>query len=276
MIELYYILKYSGVKEKGEKMDKYELFKKQVYSLIGIDLSSYKEKQMKRRIQSLITRNKYNDFDDYFEGLKKDSKLLHEFINYLTINVSEFFRNPAQWDVLEKEILPDLIRNNNRLNIWSSACSTGEEPYSLAMLLTRFFKLSEINILATDIDLGAIEKAKAGIYSEKSLQNVPNDLKKEFFKREGSYYVIHQSIKNCVKFNRIDLLKDKYPNNCHLILCRNVLIYFTEEAKANIYKKFHDSLSSDGILFVGSTEQIIMPEKYNLKSAKTFFYKKII
>jgi len=257
-------------------MDKYELFKKQIYSLIGIDLSSYKEKQMKRRIQSLMTRNKYNDFDDYFEGLKKDSKLLHEFINYLTINVSEFFRNPAQWEVLEKEILPDLIRNNGKLNIWSSACSTGEEPYSLAMLLTRFLKLSEINILATDIDLGAIEKAKAGIYNEKSLQNVPIDLKNEYFKREGNYYIIHQSIKNCVKFNRIDLLQDKYPSNCHLILCRNVLIYFTEEAKANIYKKFHDSLSSDGILFVGSTEQIIMPERYNLKSAKTFFYKKII
>lgn len=257
-------------------MDKYEFFKKQVYSLIGIDLSSYKEKQMKRRIESLLTRNKYKDFDDYFDGLKNDARLLDEFINYLTINVSEFFRNPTQWEVLERDILPDLIKSNNRLNIWSSACSTGEEPYTMVMLLTRFFKLSEIKIFATDIDLGAIEKAKAGIYNEKSLQNVPNDFKDKYFEQIGNHYKIHQTIKDCVKFSRIDLLKDKYPDNCNLILCRNVLIYFTEEAKMNIYKKFHDSLSSDGILFVGSTEQIIMPERYNLKSAKTFFYKKNI
>lgn len=257
-------------------MDKYEFFKKQVYSLIGIDLSSYKEKQMKRRIESLLTRNKYLDFDDYFEGLKKDSRLLDEFINYLTINVSEFFRNPTQWEVLERDILPELMKGNNRLNIWSSACSTGEEPYTLVMLLSRFFKLSEIKIIATDIDLGAIERAKTGIYNEKSLQNVPNDFKSKYFECIGSHYKINQTIKDCVKFSRIDLLKDKYPENCNLILCRNVLIYFTEEAKANIYKKFHDSLSNDGILFVGSTEQIIMPERYNLKSAKTFFYKKNI
>lgn len=255
-------------------MDKYEVFKKQVYSLTGIDLSSYKEKQMKRRIQSLLTRNKFADFDDYFDGLKNNTKLFDEFINYLTINVSEFFRNPTQWEVLEKEILPELIMRNKKLKIWSSACSTGEEPYTLVMLLTRFFKLSEISILATDIDLGAIEKAKSGIYNEKSIQNVPNDLKSKYFERIGNSFKIHQSIKDCVQFSRIDLLKDKYPNNCNLILCRNVLIYFTEEAKVNIYKKFHDSLSDGGILFVGSTEQIIMPERYNLKSARTFFYKK--
>lgn len=257
-------------------MDKYEWFKKQVYYLIGIDLSSYKEKQMKRRIQSLLSRNKYKDFGDYLEGLKKNSVLLDEFINYLTINVSEFFRNPMQWEVLEKEILPELIKNNKKLNIWSSACSTGEEPYTLVMLLSRYFNLKDIRILATDIDLGAIEKAKAGIYNEKSLQNVPNDLRIKYFEKVGNSYKIHRSIKDCVQFKRIDLLQDKYPNNCDLILCRNVLIYFTEDAKVKIYNNFHDSLSNYGVLFVGSTEQIIMPEKYNLKSVRTFFYKRSI
>ncbi|SDY85837.1 chemotaxis protein methyltransferase CheR [Proteiniborus ethanoligenes] len=256
-------------------MDKYEQFKKQVYSLVGIDLSSYKEKQMKRRIQSLLSRNNYKDFDDYFEGLKKDNRLLDEFINYLTINVSEFFRNPTQWDVLEKEILPELIKNNRKLNLWSSACSTGEEPYTLAMLLTKYFDLKDIKIKATDIDLGAIEKAKMGVYSEKSLQNVPKEFVHKYFEKVGNSYKIHQSIKDCVEFKRLDLLQDRYPDNCQLILCRNVLIYFTEEAKVDIYKKFNESLSTDGILFVGSTEQIIMPDRYNFKPAKTFFYKRI-
>ena len=257
-------------------MDKYEFFKKKVYSLIDIDLSCYKEKQMKRRIQSLITRNNFKDFDDYFEELKVNKKLFEEFINYLTINVSEFYRNPTQWDVLEKNILPDLIKKNSNINIWSSACSTGEEPYSLVMLLSKFYDLKDIKILATDIDVGAIEKAKIGIYSEKSLQYLPSEFRTKYFEKVGSSYKINQIIKDCVQFKHINLLKDKYPENCHLILCRNVLIYFTEEAKNSIYKKFYNSLNSDGVLFVGSTEQIIMPERYNFKPARTFFYKKIV
>lgn len=255
-------------------MDKYEAFKNQVYSLVGIDLSSYKEKQMKRRIQSLITRNKFVDFDDYFDGLKRDKKLYDEFTNYLTINVSEFYRNPAQWNVLEKEILPELIKKNKNINIWSSACSTGEEPYSLVMLLTKFFDLKDIKVLATDIDLGAIEKAKLGMYSEKSLQYLPDEFKSKYFERLGSSFKINSKIKNCVQFKQMNLLKDAFPHNCDLILCRNVLIYFTEEAKNDIYIKFNSSLKEDGILFVGSTEQIIMPERYNFKSVKTFYYKK--
>jgi len=256
-------------------MDKYEAFKKQIYSLVGIDLSSYKEKQMKRRIQSLVTRNKLTDFDDYFDALKKDKKLYDEFINYLTINVSEFYRNPTQWDVLEKEILPELIKKNRKINVWSSACSTGEEPYSLVMLLSKFYSLKDIKILATDIDLGAIEKAKLGIYNEKSLKFLPNDFRMKYFEKLSSSFRIDSRVKECVQFKQINLLKDKYPSNCDLILCRNVLIYFTEDAKNDIYKKFNASLKDSGVLFVGSTEQIIMPERYNFKSLRTFFYKKV-
>ena len=147
-------------------MDKYEVFKANINKLIDIDLNFYKEKQMKRRIQSLLTRNNFKDFDDYFQGLKSDKVLLEQFINYLTINVSEFYRNPNQWQVLEKDIIPSLLSKKNRLTLWSSACSTGEEPYSLAMLMTKFFPLKEIRILATDIDEEAMNKAKFGLYSE--------------------------------------------------------------------------------------------------------------
>jgi len=256
-------------------MDKYELFKKQVNELIDIDLNYYKEKQMKRRITSLFTRNNFNDFDDYFQGLKTDKKLLNEFINYLTINVSEFYRNPLQWTTLEQDILPNMIKNSNRVpKIWSSACSTGEEPYSIVMLLSRFFDLKDIKILATDIDEEAINKAKLGIYSEKSLENLPKDFKKKYFVPVERSYKIIDDIKKCVEFKNIDLLKDSFSTNYDLIICRNVMIYFTEDAKQLLYKKFHDSLAKDGILFVGSTEQIILPEKYNFKPVKTFFYKR--
>lgn len=255
-------------------MAKYESFKSKIYSLTGINLSLYKEKQMKRRITSLASRNGYEDFEKYYEAINKDKKMFDEFINYLTINVSEFYRNPAQWNTLEKDLLPRLIKDNRRLTVWSSASSTGEEPYSLVMLLSKYYKMNEIKVIATDIDKGAIEKARLGMYDEKSLKNLPNEFKTKFFDKIGDSFKITDEVKNCVEFRQMNLLEDRYPSNCNLILCRNVLIYFTEEAKDYVYKGFYNALSDDGLLFVGSTEQIIMPERYNLRSSKMFFYEK--
>ncbi|GFN37126.1 CheR family methyltransferase [Tepidimicrobium xylanilyticum] len=257
-------------------MDRYEKFKENINNLININLNYYKEKQMKRRITSLMNRNGFDDFEEYFKGLKSDKKLLEQFINYLTINVSEFYRNPSQWKVLEMDILPNLISNKNKpLKVWSSACSTGEEPYSLVMLMNKFYDLMDINILATDIDEEALSKAKIGIYSEKALVNLPSNMQSSYFDKVGNSYRIKDEVKKCVEFKKIDLLKDPFPNNVDLILCRNVMIYFTDEAKEILYEKFHRSLSSKGILFVGSTEQIILPERYNFRTVKTFFYTKI-
>lgn len=252
----------------------YEGFKEKILKLTGIDLSSYKERQMRRRIDSLIRRNNYDDYDLYHKALMQNSKLYDEFINYLTINVSEFYRNPAQWETLEKEIMPDIMKLNKRPKIWSAACSTGEEPYSLVMLLSRFMDLGSIKILATDIDDGVVAKAKNGIYTPKSLANLPNDFVTNYFTKTGENYKISDKIKNCIDFKHHNLLEDKYPENCDLIVCRNVMIYFTEEAKAVMYHKFRESLNNNGILFVGSTEQIIMPQRYKLEPAKTFFYRR--
>lgn len=257
-------------------MSKYEVFKKNIDSLININLDYYKERQMKRRITSLMNRNGYYNFKDYYLALKSNKDLLNQFINYLTINVSEFYRNPNQWEVLEKEILPKLIaRKKGRLKVWSAACSTGEEPYSLVMLLNNFFPLKDIEVLATDIDEEAMNKAKKGLYAEKSLENLPAGYKNKYFKREDSLYKINEEVKKAVRFEKMDLLKDPFPKNIDLISCRNVLIYFTDEAKDLLYEKFHESLSDEGIFFVGSTEQIILPERYKFQSVRTFFYRKI-
>ncbi|MFW5648345.1 MAG: CheR family methyltransferase [Candidatus Alkaliphilus sp. MAG34] len=255
-------------------MQGYKAFKEKVYKLTGIDLNSYKERQMKRRIESLISRNKFTSFNSYFNAIKRDSKLRDEFINYLTINVSEFYRNPEQWKVLEHNIIPYLLELRSNLKIWSVACSTGEEPYSLVMLLSKFFPFDQILVLATDIDRGALEKASIGVYSEKSLDNLPKEFVQSFFVKSDGKYKISEKIKKRVNFRHLNLLEDRYPNQCDLIICRNVMIYFTEEAKDNIYRKFYNSLSNGGVLFVGSTEQIILPNRYSLVPLETFFYKK--
>lgn len=254
----------------------YEQFKEQVLLLTKINLHMYKEKQMKRRIDSLIAKNKIDGYKNYVDAIKKDAKLFDEFVNYLTINVSEFWRNPDQWKILEEQVLPELVKTSSRgLNVWSAACSTGDEPYSLVMLLSKFYPLSNIKVLATDIDKQVLEKARVGLYNEKSIAGLPDEFKRKYFTKIGtSSYQISEDIKKCVEFKQGNLLADKYPSNLDLILCRNVVIYFTDEAKMDIYKKFNASLKTGGYLFVGSTEQIINYKDLGYSSFKSFFYKK--
>lgn len=253
----------------------YEIFKAEVLKLSGIDLNAYKERQMKRRIDALIKKHNYDDYNSYVHRIKQDKNMYEEFINYLTINVSEFYRNPSQWVTLEKEIIPMLLQKKGSINIWSAACSTGDEPYSLAMVLSKFMPLSSIRILATDIDKEILKKARVGIYSKKSIENVPEEMVKKFFTVNHNLYHVSPELKKCITFKEHNLLKDPYPQNLDLIICRNVLIYFTEEAKTEIYTKFSQSLNKDGILFVGSTEQIILAHKYDFSPYRVFFYQKI-
>lgn len=253
----------------------YEYFKKAVFDLTKIDLNAYKEKQMKRRIDTLISKNKIVGYDKYVDVLKKDNARFEEFVNYLTINVSEFYRNVDQWQLLDKEIFPELIsRFGKSLKIWSAACSTGDEPYSLVMALSRHLPINQIRIFATDLDKQVIEKAKMGLYAEKSVAGVPADLKKKFFTKIGPSYQISDEVKSRVDFKEHNLLKDNYPTDVHLIVCRNVLIYFTEEAKDEVFRKFFKSLKGGGYLFIGSTEQIINHKDMGFDRKNSFFYQR--
>ncbi len=253
----------------------YEYFKKEIWKLTEIDLSSYKEQQMKRRIDTLIANHGFSGYDRYVTALKSDKELFEEFVSYITINVSEFYRNPEQWAFLEKEVFPEMIgRFGKNLKIWSAACSTGDEPYSLVMALSRFVPLSQINIFATDLDKQIIEKAKVGLYKEKSVASVPEDLRKRFFTKVGLSYKIADEVKARVHFQEHNLLKDPYQRDFHLIVCRNVLIYFTEEAKEEIFRKFYASLAPGGTLFIGSTEQIMDYKDIGYQRRNSFFYSK--
>ena len=219
----------------------YERFKTAVLQLTGIDLNAYKERQMKRRIDALISKNGINDYEAYVHLLKTDKVKFEEFVNYLTINVSEFYRNPDQWEAMDKQIIPEMIQKfGKNLRIWSAACSTGDEPYSLVMALSRHLPLNQIKIVATDIDKQVIAKAKVGLYNEKSIAAVPDDLKKKYFTQIGPSY----------------------------------LIYFTEEAKDEVFRKFYQSLAPGGLLFIGSTEQIINYREIGYERKSSFFYEK--
>lgn len=253
----------------------YEYFKREILALTQIDLNCYKERQMKRRIDSLITKHSITGYDQYVKALKENSQYFEEFINFITINVSEFYRNPEQWKTLDTTVFPELIKKFGRnLRIWSAACSTGDEPYSLVMALSKHLPLNQIKIIATDLDKQVIAKAKVGLYNEKSIASVPDEMKRKYFTQVGPSYKIADEIKERVEFREHNLLKDPYINDCHLIVCRNVLIYFTEEARDDVFRKFNKSLASGGFLFIGSTEQMINHKEIGYERNGAFFYTK--
>ncbi|GAF65296.1 chemotaxis protein methyltransferase CheR [Bacillus sp. TS-2] len=256
----------------------YEQFIQNIYKATNIDLHQYKETQMKRRLTTLKSKHGFSTFADFFIAMKQKPELLDEFLDRMTINVSEFYRNPSRWEILKSTILPEILKtsNKNSLKVWSAACSSGEEPYTMAMLLSEFLPLKENMILATDLDQNIIEQAKRGFYLEKAVQNVPNIHLDRYFQKKDLGYQLNQSLMKSVTFKKQNLLADPFDSSFDLIVCRNVMIYFTEEAKHQLYLKFSKALKPGGILFVGSTEQIFHSKKYNLEAEETFFYKKII
>jgi chemotaxis protein methyltransferase CheR len=253
----------------------YLIFIEKVKRKIGLDLSLYKEAQMKRRLTSLREKRGFTDFQGYFEQIDRDKELLAEFLDRITINVSEFFRNPNRWEYLDMELIPKLLEKNKKPKFWSAACSTGEEPYTLAMILSKHIPISQIDITATDIDENAILKAKQGIYQERAVKDVPEDLLSKYFIQENQLYHIKPEIKKIINFKRHNLLADPFDGPYDMIICRNVMIYFTDEAKEQLYHKFSKALNPGGYFFVGSTEQIFYPQKYQFETESPFFYRRI-
>jgi len=259
----------------GRTDSEYAAFEAGFQGLSGIRLSLYKEKQMRRRINTLMDRLRFGTYKHFLEHLAADSSALAEFIDYITINVTEFFRTPEHWSIFESEMSAQLIHLAKRpLRIWSCACSTGEEVYSLAISMLKRLSPADFRIIATDIDEKVLEIAKAGVYPEQAMLSLPEDIADTYFVRQSRGWAANYVLRSCVEFRRLDLLSEEYPSACDLIVCRNVLIYFTDEAKDDIYNKFHKSLAPGGFLFTGNAEQIVYYKKYAFQKVKSFLYKK--
>lgn len=252
----------------------YSLFIRKINDNLNLDLGNYKETQMKRRLTTLFMKRGFSSFISYFNALMKDKELMNEFMDRVTINVSEFWRNPTRWAVLEHNFIPEMLKKSTRPKCWSAACSTGEEPYTLAMLLMEA-GAEPPDILAMDIDDTVLAKAQKGEYIERSIREIPTKYLSKYFTKVNEYYQVEQSLKKMIRFRKGNLLCDRFEKDFDLIICRNVMIYFTEQAKQELYHKFSQSLKPEGLLFVGSTEQIFSPAQYNLEAVDSFFYRRI-
>jgi len=250
-------------------------FHKWVHKEMGINLSAYKQEQLNRRINSLMTRVGIKTLDEYSKVIKNNVEQKQKFLDFITINVTEFFRNPELFVDLEKQILQELLPKSPNLKIWSAACSIGCEPYTIGIILDKLSPNGRHNIIATDIDDTILGRAKAGEYTQNEMKGINNsDLSKYFSKRDDKYY-IESKIKNMVTFKKHDLILDTYDNSFDLIVCRNVVIYFNNDIKQEIYQRFSNSLKKGGLLFVGATESIYNYRDYGFEKGSTFIYKKI-
>ncbi|TFZ39897.1 protein-glutamate O-methyltransferase CheR [Soehngenia longivitae] len=246
-----------------------------VYRELNLNLNSYKDAQMQRRILSIMKKSGAKDMIEYSKLISKDEKIRKEFLDQVTINVTEFFRNKDMFEQLEKIIVNTTSKKFNKLKIWSAACSNGAEPYSIAIMLDRNNLLNKAEIIATDIDKEVLSKARDGKYKETELKGLDNNLLNKYFAKDLEHYRISENLRKKVNFKRHDLLLDKYERDCHLIVCRNVTIYFKQDVKDEVYRKFSESLVSGGILFIGATEGIYNPKEFGLMKVATCIYEKM-
>lgn len=260
---------------KGEAEPlEYEVFKKQAGDLCGIDLKHYKSQQMDRRINSLMQSWGVDSYDDYLQLLKTNPQRFKEFVNRLTINVSEFFRNPERFEELGRQIFPELLERRSRITVWSAGCSDGSEPYSVAIIVKELQATQRVRIIVTDIDREIIKKAQRAQYGANEVKSLPVALRDKYFEMQDKDFVLSRSIVGMVEFRHHNLLLDPYPPEVDLIICRNVVIYFTEEAKNQLYQGFYNVLNPGGYLLVGGTEPILGCRQMGFIHSLTSFYQK--
>lgn len=249
-------------------------FHNYIYKEFNLNLNAYKQEQLNRRITSLMSRRGIKSLDEYKKILSNNQEEREKFLDFITINVTEFFRNPELFNELKK-VIQDYSKNEKKLKIWSAACSIGCEPYSIAMLINEINPYIQANILATDIDNNILKRAILGEYVDVEMKNVDKNFRDKYFKYNNDKYYINDKIKSMVTFKKHDLILDKYEGNFDLIVCRNVVIYFKNEIKQEIFDKFSKALKIGGLLFVGATESIYNHKDFNLEKVSTFIYKRI-
>ncbi len=242
-------------------MDDFILLKRFIEQTLGIQCSNYKEDYIKRRLLSRMRSTNNESYTDYLKYLKANTPELEKLRNALTINVTEFFRDNDVYELMKKEIFPALFRQRKRLRIWCAGCSTGEEPYSIAMILSDLFAHNpsfSAQILATDIDKVVLAKAQEGIYSPKAMIKLSEtQIHRHFTKLPDGNFQAKPSLKELIRFRPHDLMSGVPVSQwLDLITCRNVTIYFNEKQKDELAKMFHGALVSGGFYIMGKTEYL--------------------
>lgn len=269
----------------------FELFRNLIYETSGIKIGTQKKNLLLSRLMKRLKALNIDDFYGYYRRIKDDSNELINMLNCIATNTTHFFREDYHFEYLRKNVLPELISQNRVLRIWSAGCSTGEEPYSIAITLCEamedFSKGGgfdvpcnlDVKILATDISTKALERAETGIYEYDQISHLdPLLIKRYFLKGKGEnagMVMVKDRLKDMIRFRRLNLKDQVYPfkGQFHVIFCRNVMIYFDEVMKRHVISMFYRYLCSEGYLFLGHSETLF--ERGEFMPVYITVYKKV-
>jgi chemotaxis protein methyltransferase CheR len=257
------------------KRDDYTDFCDGIRLLTQIDLSQYKRGQMERRIRSFAGRQGVEDLGEYLRALRSDKGRLDEFLDRMTINVSQLWRNPEQWEMLATRVIPELAESGH-VRAWSAGSSYGAEAYTLAAVCRETAGNAKIDIRGTDIDRRVVTRARDGEFDAEDARSAPRKVLEKWFEPFGDGWRAKRELKAVTTFDVGDLLRIRPPvQRFDLVLCRNTVIYFTEEVRDALHGRLAESLRSGGYLMVGSTERVSNPAALGLEPAHPFTYRKV-
>ena len=228
----------------------------------GFDFTGYKRSTLMRRVQKRMSDVGIKSYNDYADHLEVHPDEFRSLFNTILINVTSFFRDPEAWDVLrEKVIAPLAAAEDRQLRVWSAGCASGEETYTLVMLLAEAMGAerfrNNVKVYATDADAEALNVARQARYTTKALEDVPIELRQKYFEPAGHGWVFRGDLRRCVVFGEHDLVQDAPISRIDLLVCRNTLIYFNAETQARILARFHFALTNDGYVFLGRSEMLL-------------------
>lgn len=249
-----------------EDAREFEQLKAVIEARSGFSCNAYKERCLRRRLAVRMRARGVHRYADYAALLQRDAAELERLLTTVTINVSKFFRNAEVWEAFRREVVPQLFElGDPEVRIWSSACASGEEPYSIAISLLEHARahglegrLRRFRILATDIDREILATARRAEYGELALDETPRDIRARWFEA-GPKYRLREEVKRFVQFRPLDLLNDPLPQGQHVIFCRNVTIYFEREFQEELLQKMHAALKPGGFLILGKVETLVGP-----------------
>lgn len=257
--------------------DEYTAFCDGVHALTRIDLQQYKRGQMERRIRTFAQRRGSEDLSAYLARLRRDRAELEQFLDRVTINVSQLWRNPEQWDALERDVLPELIAQAplGAVRAWSAGCSYGAEAHTLAALVRELAPRARAQILGTDIDRRMVARARLGRFSDDDARSAPPRQLERWFTRDGDEWQASRELQALLRFEVADLLRMPTRREAYdLVLCRNTVIYFTEDVRDALHERLVASLRPGGCLVIGSTERVSRPRELGLEPTHPFTYRK--
>ena len=240
--------------------DKYRDF---IYQESGITFTAANRSILESRLREQLRSKGVDSVKTYFSTIYTDKEELKSFLDSITTNLTRFFRNQPHFDAFEKFVIPELINkikkgnSNSPIRIWSAGCSTGEEPYTIAMLLSEILPSPwRFEILASDISLKCLMTAKEGLYSESKIEGIPPNYLTKYFDKVAGGYKIHSDIHSKIKFDYHNLKHDSGQRSFDIVFCRNVIIYFDEAAQAAVINRFWDAMAPKSFLFIGHSESL--------------------